>query len=473
MRQVISETILKSKLTVPLLLGIQFGLHLLLYFNTEVFSGISESGVLLGKLDSILQGARPKPLFGFYWYFTPAYIASFFIRVFGSIDFYFVFQCLVATATSLALYFAVVKISGSKISGLVALIFSTLYTEFILLSSVFYNQVYENLFVLLLLLVILKFADGRSAMKYTVYGVMAIVIVTVSLMFRNTLLVVFSLMIIVGIFYLTRRQTRTGIGFISLAFVLFALVFVIRPLDLLREGDYSPPGMLEFWGHTPYGGNGGEVGFIYEENEALFNKRLDEYVNDRDIEEVTTSVIEEFKKYETRRFISQEPHRWIFLQVRKVLYTFGIMPQRDGLTMLMTGRVQVGWVMATVLLQAPFLLLMILFVLTFDLKINEIFNLPGYKFLLYLLGLYLVAAVSVYGAWAERYRVVVMMGFIIPVIAINIGNLKRIICRNNRKELTIRLFLAGLLLLSWGYQAYEALVIHRDRYFDAIDKIVQ
>lgn len=456
-----------------MLLAFQLGLQLLLYFNTEVFAGISESGVLLGKLDSILEGSRPKPLLGFYWYFTPAYIASFFIRVFGSIDYYFVFQCLLATATSLTLWFTVVKISGSRRSGLAALILTTLYTEFLLLSSVFYNQVYENIFVLLLLLLILKFADSRSAMKNIVYGILTVVTVTVSLMFRNTLLVIFFFMFLAGIFYLARKQTRTGIGFISLAAVVFTIVFIARPLDLLREGEYSPPGMLEFWGHTPYGGNGGEVGFIYEENEALFNQRLGEYVNERSIAEITPSVIEEFQRFETRRFITQEPLKWIFLQVRKVLYTFGVMPQRDGLTMLMTGKAEVGWVAAAILLQAPFMFLMILFMLTFDLKIKDIFSLPGYKFLLYLLGLYLIAAVSVYGAWAERYRVVVMMAFIIPVIAINIDNLKRLILRANRRELTVRLSLVALLLFAWGYQAYEALVIHRERYFDAIDRIVQ
>ncbi|MFN2336939.1 MAG: hypothetical protein ABR560_08215, partial [Bacteroidales bacterium] len=71
-----------------------------------------------------------------------------------------------------------------------------------------------------------------------------------------------------------------------------------------------------------------------------------------------------------------------------------------------------------------------------------------------------------------RYRVVVMMAFIIPVIAINSGNLKNLFSRHNRKELTVRLIVVGLLLLSWGFQAWEAMVTHKDRYSDAIDKIV-
>ena len=81
---------------------------------------------------------------------------------------------------------------------------------------------------------------------------------------------------------------------------------------------------------------------------------------------------------------------------------------------------------------------------------------------------------SVYGAWAERYRVVVMMAFIIPVIAIKHEQpSKDSPSGSARKELAVRLSLVALLLFAWGYQAYEALVIHRERYFDAIDRIVQ
>ncbi len=148
------------RFTVPLLLLLQFGMHLLLYYNTQQFAGISESGTLLGKLDAILSGERPKPLYGFYWYFTPSYIAFLLIRLFGSIDAYFIFQCLLATITTFLIYRSVVLISDSKKSGIVAIILTTIYTEFLLLSSVFYNQVYENFFVALFFLLLLYFAKG-------------------------------------------------------------------------------------------------------------------------------------------------------------------------------------------------------------------------------------------------------------------------------------------------------------------------
>jgi hypothetical protein len=291
-------------------------------------------------------------------------------------------------------------------------------------------------------------------------------------MFRNTLLVIFLYFIIVGLFFLIKKRPETGAGFLLISLVLFLLVFVVKPLDFLREGEYHPQHAIEFWGHTPYGGNGGEVGFIYKENEELFNERLDEYLLENNIREATPSVVEEFKSYEVKRFITREPHKWILLQVKKVLYTFGIMPQRDGLTMLMTGQAHVGWVFAAVLLQAPFLLIMILFLLTVDINIKSITSLPGYKLLLYLLGLYLISAISVYATWAERYRVVAMVAFIIPVIAINIDNIKKLFHRDNRKELIIRLSFVALMILVWGCQAYDAMVIHRERYFEALEKII-
>jgi hypothetical protein len=92
---------------------------------------------------------------------------------------------------------------------------------------------------------------------------------------------------------------------------------------------------------------------------------------------------------------------------------------------------------------------------------------------LYLLGLYLVSAISLYATWAERYRVVAMVAFIIPVIAVNIENVKKVFRRDNRKELITRVAFIALMVVIWGWQAYQALVIHSERYFEALEKIIQ
>lgn len=462
-----------GRYTVPILLAIQLALHLAFYYNTLTFTGISESGVLLGKLDALLAGDRPKPLYGFYWYFTPAYIGYFFISIFGTVDAYFIFQCLLATSTSFLVYMLTVKMSGSRISGVVSLLLTTIYTEYLLLSSVFYNQVFENFFAVLFLLLVINIASSGTLRNTIMNSLALLVVILASLFFRNTFIAIFFYLLLAGIWFLVRKQARSGGTFLLLSVVVFLTLFVIKPLDHFREGDYRPPSALEFWGHTTYGGNGGEVGFIYIENEERFNSRLEAYGAERGLPDITPEIVDAFKASEVRRFIRTTPHKWLFLQIKKVFYTFGIMPQRDGLTMLMTGRAPLTLVPSAILLQVPFLLIIILFIMTVDVNLHQIFSLPGKVFLTYLLGLYLVAAISVYGAWAERYRIVAMMAFIIPVIGVNIGRLKTLVERDKRKELLIRLSFVLFMLVIWGIQGYEALVIHRERYLGAIDKIMQ
>ncbi len=462
-----------GRYAVPIILAIILAIQLALYCNTLTFAGISESGALLGKLEAIMAGDRPKPLYGFYWYFTPAYIAYFFISIFGTIDAYYIFQCLLATLTSFLVYIVTVRISGSRISGVVSLLLTTVYTEYLLLSSVFYNQVYENFFTVLFLLLVINIASSGTVRHTILNSLGVLVVVLLSLFFRNTFVVIFFYLLLAGIWFLARKEAKPGATFLLLSVVVFMTVFVIKPLDHFREGEYTPPAALEFWGHTTYGGNGGEVGFIYSENEKRFNDRLEAYADERGLSDITPEVIDAFKASEVRRFMTTTPHKWIFLQVKKVFYTFGIIPQRDGLTMLMTGRAPLTLVPSAILLQIPFLLIIVLLIMTVDINLHRIFSVHGKVFLTYLLGLYLVAAISVYGAWAERYRIVAVIAFIIPVIGVNIGRLKTLVGRDGRKELMIRLFFVVLMVIIWGLQAYEALVIHKERYLGAIDRILQ
>lgn len=463
----------KFRIAVLSILVIQFGLHLLLYYNTETFSGISESGALFGTLDQILNGGRPKPLYGFYWYFTPAYIAFFLIQLFGSIDSYFIFQCFLATVTSFLVWKLVFKISGSELSGLVAVVLTTVYTEFLLLSSVFYNQVYENFFLVLFLLILVNFIRKGSAIKVVLNGAGLILVTLGSLLFRNTMLFIFFYLLLAGLFFLWARDSQTGKKLLVMSAIIFGLVFIVRPFDRLREGAHKPGMLLEFWGHTPYGGNGGEVGFIYPENEELFNKRLSEYADRNNEAEITLQVLEDFKAYEVKRFITREPHKWILLQVKKILYTFGVMPQRDGLTMLVNGKADIGWVTAAVMLQFPFLIIMILFILTADFSLQRMSEPPGYRFLVFLMGAYLITGISVFATWAERYRIVAMLAFIIPVIAVDISRLRELVKPENRKSLLARSSFAILMIVVWGLQAYEALILHPERYVGALDKMIQ
>jgi hypothetical protein len=453
-----------NRITLPLLLLLQFSLHLFFYYNTESFRNISEAGALLGALDRIRAGERPLPLYGFYWYMTPAYVAFFLEKVSGTPDAYFVFQCLLSVLTTLIVYRIVLLVSGSGAKGIFAVLLLISYFEFTLLSSVFYNQVYEILFSSLFLWLTILLYRASSFKTSLLYITLIVITVLLSLLFRSTLIYSFSCFIVAGIAMVIFRGYRPAIRFWLTGIILFFFVLVVNPWSGLREGDFKPESTISFWGHTMYGGNGGEVGFIYKENEELFNKKLKEFARERGYNTIDESVILLFKEHEVRRFITEEPHKWILLQIRKVLYTFGAVPQRDALTMLVTGKIKMSWIAASGILQFSFALIIILFLLTADLRIKDLFEPAGNKFFIYLFSVYLLGAICFYSAYSERYRIVSIVATFVPVITINSRRLLEISNYRNR----IRISLLVFILAVWAYQIYEALVIHSDRYFKAL-----
>jgi hypothetical protein len=465
------KTAAEFRYTVAILLALNLIIHLVVYFNTTMFKGISESGMLLEKLNNILAGERPLPIFGFYWYYTPSYIGYFFIKVFGSIHSYFIFQCLLGTITTYIVYRIVLLLSNSKNSGIFSIILMTIYVEHLLLSAVFYNQIYEVFFGSLFLLFSLQLLYEKKLLRIILLSVAVILSIYTSLLFRTTFLYAFICFLILSIIFLKKKDYAAFYKFSPIVIILILLIFVFKPINKLREGT-EKQGMA-FWGHTMYGGLGGENGFIFKKNEDLFNKKLKEYTLVNHIDSVTPSVIEKFQNFEVKHFITKEPHKWVFLQFKKFFYTFGAVPSRDALLMITTGKIKLPWWIASAIVQFPFVLLVFLFILTMDLNFKDLLKKRDEKLLIYLVGVYLVCGICFYATYSERYRPVVFVLSIIPIIAINIKNLKILFFRENRSSLYIRMSLLILFILIWSYQTYEAMVIYADRYFGALDKINQ
>lgn len=458
--------------TVAILLGIHFAICVLVYFNTTTFRGIAESGTLLDMFDRIIAGERPLPLLGLYWYFTPCYIAYFFFKVFGTIHAFFLFQCLLGTITTYIVYRIVLLISNSRKNGIVSILLMTIYVEHILLSSVFYNQIYEVFFGALFLLLSLQLLRERKIERIILLSLALIFSLYASLLFRSTFLFAFVYLFLISIIFFNKKDKSVFYKNFPLAIILFLTAFVFKPIDNLREGEVNLQAAA-FWGHTFYGGHGGEVGFIYKKDEDLFNKKLKEYALLKNIDSITPASIEKFKTYEVKRFITEEPHKWMFLQFKKFFYTFGAVPPRDDLVMLSTGKVKLLWWVASAIIQMPFVLLIFLFILTTDLNYWGLIRNKSEKLLIYLIGAYLIFGICFYATYSERYRPVVFVVAIIPIIAINIRNYKTLFIKENRNNLYIRLFLIFLFISIWIYQAYEAMVLDADRYFGALDNIIQ
>jgi hypothetical protein len=158
----------------------------------------------------------------------------------------------------------------------------------------------------------------------------------------------------------------------------------------------------------------------------------------------------------------------VYLQIKKIFYTFGSVPQKDGLLMLYRGKINLPWALSALLLQMSYALIVILFILSVDLNPKEILR-DKYKRIIYFLGLYLIGGICVFSAYQERYRPVILICFFIPVIAMNFNKYKEILLKENRRELTIKLFILFILISVWIWQAYEALYIYHDRYFKVLE----
>jgi hypothetical protein len=222
-----------------------------------------------------------------------------------------------------------------------------------------------------------------------------------------------------------------------------------------------------FWGHTFYGGLGGESGFIFPENEKRYNETLNQYINANNIDSVTPVVVNQFRMSEVKTFIINDPHKWLYLQVKKVFYTFGSVPQKDGLIMLYRGKIKIPWLISALIIQLSYTVILIMFLMTVDLNIKKIIQ-DKYKRIIYFIGLYLIGGICIFSAYQERYRVVIFVCFFIPVIAINFNKFKTILLKENRRKLIIKLIIILILLAVWIYQAYEALYIYHDRYFKVV-----
>lgn len=455
----------RNKLFIFLILSAHFLICVLFYLNTTTFTEISESASVFNAYYCLLNGEKVYPFFA-YWFFTPAFVAYFIHMIFGgTLLYYFIFQCLLSTVTVYLIYRTVFNITKSYRSARITVLLSVAYTEYALLSSVFYNQLYEIFFISLFLLLIFPFNDETVTGKITRLAAMLVFVIYLSAYFRKSLMFVY--LIFFTLMMLNLKDKKYLLKFAALSVPVMILMLFFNPYKMFNSNYIGNTETL-FWGHTMYGGHGGEAALLFPENIEKYNRRLKEFMDKNNLTDITRESMDEFEKEEIIGFIKSEPHRWILLQARKVLYTFGVVPERDGFLMLYKGKASLHWIVASLILQIPYTIILMLFILSLDLSIKEIIS-DSRKRILYLLGIYIIAGIALFGPYQERYRPVVLICFFIPVIALNYQKTISLFRKENRKELIIKTALILLLLAVWLYQTYEVLIVYRDRYF----KIVQ
>jgi hypothetical protein len=460
----IKSKLLTHNYLVFILLSVHFLINIAIYFNTKTFYEISDTGAIFDAYDSLLKGEKILPISG-YFFLTPAFIA-FFINglVGGGLYYYFIFQIILSSVTAYVVYRIILYITKSEKQAIISIIIMILYTEYDLLGSVFYNHVYEIFFMSLFLLLIFIINDEIKIKNLIIYTVLILLCIYLSLFFRRTLIFIFITFIF--LLLLNIKNKNNFLKFSLLTVLSFLITFGFNPYKMYNS-NYVDNSETLFWGHTLYGGHGGEASFLYPENENRYNERLREFLTNNNIDSITPDVIKRFQISEVTKFIKNEPHKWIFLQIRKVIYTFGSVPQRDGLLMLYNGKIKMPWLLSAMILQLPYSIIFLLFLLSMDLNFKNIIQDP-YKRILYFIGIYLIFGICIFSAYQEKYRPVIFICFFIPIIAINFNKLIEIFNKENRRELFIKIIIILLILSAWIYQAYEALIIEHDRYFKVI-----
>jgi hypothetical protein len=457
----------RYKLILFLFLGFNLIFKLLLFYNTKSFF-VSEAKSNYAFLEAIEKGTQPALFEGSYRSIL-AYIGYFFKAVTGTLAAFFWFQALLSTLSVYILYLICLKITNDKTSSLFAVLLATVSMDYHLLTPVFYYQVFEIFFVLLVIYLVLLMTNGTKFIKSAAVLIIP-VIIYFSVLFRGTL-AYFSWLLIIMSLYLVLRKEYGSLTRLAATAILTMILFSLLPQGNYRNINIPSINDFRFFGNTLYGGDGGEGTFIYKENEIRYKKKLAEFMKEHHYESLTVQVRNEFQSNEIREFITKTPHKWLWLQVRKVAYTFGIVPIRDSLELLTIGKLPLKWYLSAFFIQAPYVIILLIFVILTVLffKVTDIKN--EKFFFMFLVLIYLIASVCLYGHYQERYRHVVIIAGIVPLAAFYFS---RFLGRSSQKAIRRGRYILLILILAiifshWGYQAYDALVLKKERYAQAID----
>jgi hypothetical protein len=458
----------RHRLALALLLIFNLAIKLLVVCNTTQFQ-VSEAGSTYNFLREIENGKKPALYEGNYRTIL-AYIGHFFKSKTGTLHAFFWFQALLATFSVYLLFLICFRLTNEKHLALYGVILATILMDYHLLTPVFYPQLSDIFFVLLVTYLALLLIDGQGIMSKAAL-LLVPVLMYVSVFFRSTLQYFYMLLILVALFLLIRRRTAASIR-LGIASALTLLLFTLFPHGNFANKTALTLNDFRFFGHTLYGGDGGEGAFIYPRNEERYKQRLKEFMTVRQYKTLTVQIRNEFQEREIREFIVRTPLKWLYLQVRKIAMTFGIVPIRDSLEILSTGKLPMKWYLGGFFIQAPYAMIIVAFIALTVLffRISDLAN--ARTFFVFLVLFYLIAATCLYGHYQERYRHVVILGGLIPIMSVFFSRLierqNKTAIGLNRKVLLVLAFF--VLIMHWGFQAYNAMSANKERYLKAITR---
>jgi hypothetical protein len=460
------RTIDNKSLTVYLtfIFFLAFSYRLFIFANIEVFA-FSDFQSYYRAAFKIAEGTSYPLKIGTFT-FANAYLGAFFMKYFGSIDYWFYFNIFLAVTVILLQWSIVKKVTGHSGIANLTILFCSVYTVFAVIPSIFYTQIIM-LFFLILILILLAIAYERTNPVVTsVCLILISVIVPFSFLFKAELRFLYMLMLLTGIIQLLMRFRREALLSMATAFLILLSTNIAQGVFPVFH-DYMhtrSPNEFVFFGHTPYGGGEGQMLPEYETQyaqglEKFRKEHADEYKSEIWLEN-------RYRKDLMRRYIKEHPFGWLKLQVKKFFRTFGIKP--EGMSFrIIVGKMFMGHsLLAGAYLSLPFLIMFISLIFLADIDLlKRMLNAPYRIFLVLLFGYY-IAATIFYGHFQTRYRLPLDIVFLTPTFASllvihikNIGLRKAI-----RKHLMVKIIIFSIFVSAWTYEFYDIFVLNRDRY---------
>jgi len=426
-------------ITMTGLLFLNILIRLLIYFNSSLFYFADYQAYLEG-IETIAKEGKVTLLKGNFL-MTISYMGYYAKYVLGSIDYFYVFNAILATIASLLVSLLVYRVSHSPVSAIIAMGILTIYTEFMVFSSVFYTPVIMIFLLSLFMWGVYCYFWGNTFPAYLSMTALAMIFL-ISFLFKPELIFLPFFLLIFSFIHRKKVEFAKKIFLLSLVLGLASLLFISNKL-FSKEYDRSISNSFIFFGHTDYGGDGGEGSFVYPENKARYDSALYVYMHDNNIANPDVREINEFQIREIQRFITKHPLRWLKLQLTKFFRTFGIVPEGTSFKVLYSGLLKERIGLTSVIVVAPVALILLLFIQVFNIKQLKYINLNGkslntksklsainsqslittrqlknFGYFCLVFFIYYIFAICFFGHYQERYRLPVMVIFIIPTISI-------------------------------------------------------
>jgi hypothetical protein len=479
MKDLKNKIIGKWKICLLLILIVNFILRLVIFYSTSLFS-FSDYHTYLTAVEKIHEGGN-VPLLGGNYLFTISYLGYFAKYVLGNLDYFFLFNCALGTLTTYLVSLLTIKMTGRVGAGLIAAVILTVYTEFMVFSSVFYSTVIMLFLLACFMLLLFRFVKSVSFRDEAVFLALLSIIYLLTFLFKPELLFL-PFFLIAGLVFIYKQKAlfrKTIMLILSLSACLF-LVFLSGIYD--KEENEVIVNDFIFFGHTDYGGDGGEGAFIYEENKGRYQEALSSYLTTNQITSPAPGDINRFQISEIKIYLLQHPVKWMRLQLIKFTRTFGVVPETTSFKVLYTGLFKGVLWLTSLTVVGPFAFILLLFIIFFKYRIpNECLNgelyitgtaprpSSGFFFFFLTILLYYIFISVILGQYQERYRLPAMVIFIIPFLAYSVESFDKKQFFNKR-SIPARVIVIIVFLTVWVFQTGEALS-NEDRLANAIELI--